>query len=64
MRYLSFIITGILIPLIISPLMLDLWIKYGTGNANYLFFQGICIWIFCALGINEFILTYIKYFEN
>lgn len=54
MRHLPFIATGIVVPLILSPLMFVLWVDYGTGNANYFFFQGVCLWLFAALGIAEF----------
>lgn len=54
MRHRSIIIVGILTPIVLSPLMLNLWAVYGTGNANYFFFQGVCLWLFCAFGITEF----------
>lgn len=60
MRYLSLITAGILVPLLVSPAMTQLWLQYGTGNANYCFFQGLCQWLFCAFGINEFLLSYFK----
>lgn len=46
---------GLLIPLVLSPLMFDLWVRIGTGNANYLFFQGFIMWIFFGLGLIEYI---------
>ena len=60
MRHLPFIVTGIAVPLVLSPLMFVLWVDYGTGNANYFFFQGVCLWLFAALGIAEFINTLLK----
>jgi hypothetical protein len=54
-RNFNLIVMGICVPLALSPLMLELWVATGVGNANYFFFQGICLWLFCALGIVEFI---------
>jgi len=54
MRNVPYIVAGIAVPLAVSPLMYSLWVNNGTGNANYFFFQGICLWLFCALGIVEF----------
>ena len=54
MRSLPLITMGITVPLVVSPVMLDVWVQRGTGNANYFFFQGLCLWLFCALGITEF----------
>lgn len=39
--------------MVVSPLMTRLWLVYGTGNANYLFFQGFALWLLCAIGIIE-----------
>lgn len=54
MRHVPLIGAGIAVPLVVSPLMFMLWVDKGTGNANYCFFQGLCLWLFCALGISEF----------
>jgi len=61
MRYVPLIAAGILVPILITPSMVQLWLLYGTGNANYCFFQGLCQWLFCAFGINEFLLSYFKH---
>mmetsp|Transcript_25074 Transcript_25074/g.41777 ORF Transcript_25074/g.41777 Transcript_25074/m.41777 type:complete len:102 (-) Transcript_25074:652-957(-) len=58
MAHLPWICTGILMPLCVSPIMLFIWIQYGTGNANYAFFQGLCLWLFSAVGISEFCASY------
>lgn len=39
MKYLPWYGVGFLLPSLLSPLMLYLWITTGSGNANYLFFQ-------------------------
>ena len=39
MNYLPWYGVGLLLPSVLCPLMLYLWIVTGTGNANYLFFQ-------------------------
>ena len=54
MRYLPWIALGVLVPVVLSPLMLSLWTVVGSGNANFLFFQGLCMWGFVALGLVEF----------
>ena len=60
MRNVPYIVAGIAVPLAVSPLMCSLWVDRGTGNANYFFFQGICLWLFCALGIVEFAGSFIR----
>jgi hypothetical protein len=54
MRHQWLITAGICIPLLASPVTFSLWAQYGTGNANYFFFQGVCLWLFAALGVTEF----------
>jgi hypothetical protein len=60
MRHLPLIAAGILLPAVASPVMQMLWADYGAGNANYVFFQGVCLWLFCALGITEFTSAFLK----
>lgn len=55
MRSLPWIVCGITASLILSPLMFHLWLSLGTGNANFVFFQGLIMWLFAGLGIIEFI---------
>lgn len=54
MRLLPLITLGIAVPMVVSECMLGLWTRTGTGNANYLFFQGLVMWVFLALAIIEF----------
>ena len=54
MRFVPFISLGIISSMVISPLMMYLWMAIGSGNANFLFFQGFALWIFFALAIIEF----------
>lgn len=60
MRHLPVIAAGIVVPMVASPAMLTLWADFGTGNANYFFFQCVCMWLFCALGITEFTAAFLK----
>lgn len=60
MRHVPLICAGIVVPIVVSPLMASLWVDYGTGNANYCFFQGLCLWLFCAFGIAEFTNAFLK----
>ena len=60
MRYLPIITMGIILPVVISPIMFDLWVKKGSGNANFLFFQGLALWVFLALFVIEFVNTVIR----
>ena len=57
MRYLPWITLGFILPMAVSPTMWELWILRGTGNANYLFFQGMCMWLFSALALTEFVVA-------
>lgn len=52
----------ILIPISIvsSPVMLYTWAYTGTGNANYLFFQGLVLQLGYGLFIVDFIGAYEK----
>ena len=58
MRNLPLIVMGIAVPALVSPVMFSLWTIRGTGNANYFFFQGLCLWLFSAFFIVEFIIAY------
>jgi len=55
MRNLSLVLLGLLAAATLSPLMLQLWLSRGTGNANFPFFQGLALWIFASLGLVEFV---------
>ena len=57
MRLKSLILSGLVIPAMLSPWMAQLWLIHGSGNANFLFFQGLLMWLFAALGIIEFIIA-------
>mmetsp|Transcript_8410 Transcript_8410/g.11759 ORF Transcript_8410/g.11759 Transcript_8410/m.11759 type:complete len:93 (-) Transcript_8410:27-305(-) len=55
MQRLPLIFAGILLPAVLSPMMVDLWIIKGTGNANFLYFQGLCMYVFITIGLIEFL---------
>lgn len=55
MKSMSWISLGILLPLTLFPIMIYLWLGLGTGNANYVFFQGLAFYSFYGLAIIEFI---------
>ena len=38
MKYLPIMTLGLLIPMIVTPIILFMWVNIGTANANYLFF--------------------------
>ena len=57
MRRLPEILLGVLTAATLSPLTMQLWLSRGTGNANFLFFQGLFLWIFSSLGLVEFVKT-------
>lgn len=57
MKFLPWVAVGMIMPGVVSPILLHLWREMGTGNANFLFFQGLAMWFFGALGILEFIST-------
>jgi len=54
MRFLPLITLGVAVPMAVSGTMLHLWTTVGTGNANFLFFQGLVMWVFLATGTIEF----------
>jgi hypothetical protein len=41
-------------PILITPLLLHLWIDVGSGNANYIFFQGFGMSLAVAMFISGF----------
>ena len=55
MKYKTVILLSIVCPLIVSPTLLRMWVSTGTGNANFLFFQGLAMSIACCLGIAGFL---------
>jgi len=55
MRRLPLVLLGVLTAAALSPLTLQLWLSRGTGNANYLFFQGLALWVFASVGLVEFV---------
>ena len=61
-RGLSFVLAGVLLTLMVSPIMYELWVLRGTGNANYLFFPQYALWICLAWFISEYILAHQKYY--
>jgi hypothetical protein len=54
MKHKPMIIAGTVVPLSVSPLMLHLWVVAGTANANFLFFPGLCCWMYYAVAVVEF----------
>lgn len=63
MRYKAIIAIGLIITCVLSPLMHFMWVQTGNGNANFLFFQGLALWIVAALGIIEFVRASLRYNE-
>lgn len=61
MGKMQWIFPGILIPLALSQVMLYQWVELGSGNANFLFFQGMILSVFSGLGILEFVVAALKY---
>lgn len=49
LRARGIIVAGMIVPLVLYPWWIYLWISMGTGNPNYLFFNGLLLWIFLAL---------------
>lgn len=45
---------GISLPLALSPVLLSLWVKLGSANANFLFFNGVFLWVFLSVVVIEF----------
>jgi hypothetical protein len=61
MRHLPFILAGILLPTLVTPLLLDLWTHKGTANANFVFFSLLVMWLFYVLGLIEFLTAHLKH---
>ena len=60
MRYLPYIRIGVVFSVVISFIMAHLWIVLGTGNGNFLFFQGICFNVFTGLFAMEMLNTILR----
>ena len=54
MKHWPLILLGVTVSMTVSPLLLHLWIGLGAGNANYLFFNGLLLWVCLAGGVLEF----------
>ena len=54
MKHWPLILLGVTVSMAVSPLLLHLWIGLGAGNANYLFFNGLLLWVCLAGGVLEF----------
>lgn len=54
LRHLPVVMTGLAAGAWLSPTVLDLWVRRGSGNANFLFFQGLGMWLCAALGLSDF----------
>lgn len=48
-------------PVLLAPMLMHLWIDRGTGNANYLFFQGFAMCLAIAMFISGFANATLKY---
>ena len=55
MRYLPPVVGGMVVVWCVQPVTYDLWMRLGTGNANFLFFQGLALWVLAALGLIDFL---------
>jgi len=56
MRFVAIILFATLASAVVSPLMLSLWVTYGSGNANFLFFQGLTM----SLCLSAFIIEFLR----
>ncbi len=54
-KYLPVILLCLFVSICLSPMMLNQWTNIGTGNANFLFFQGVVVLVAMALGVVEFL---------
>ena len=52
-KFHAWIAMGISVPCVSGPVAGYLWLDLGTGNANYLFFQGLCLYFFLSVGLIE-----------
>jgi ABC-type amino acid transport system permease subunit len=59
-KNLPILILTLITTYVVSYVMKYLWLDLKTGNANFLFFQGLCMWV--AYGL--FIIEYIKAMIN
>jgi hypothetical protein len=60
MNYISILSLVLLFTSILSPVTLSLWVIYGTGNSNFLFFQGLVMWIFISIFTVDYFKSIIK----
>lgn len=57
---LPWVVLGLAVSVATSPALLHLWIGLGTGNANFLFFQGLAMWLSLGLFIVSFLSSHAK----
>jgi hypothetical protein len=58
---LPWIVLAFTVPMVMTPVMKYLWLQMGVGNANFLFFQGLVMWVAYALFMLEYISSFIKF---
>lgn len=59
MANLPWIVIGVLVSTVLVPLYSHLWVEKGTVNANFVFFQCYCLWVFVGLGFVEFVKSFL-----
>jgi hypothetical protein len=59
-QYLFFFLFGFAFPTALTPFMYDLWVRLGSGNANFMFFAGLGSWVFLSIFISEYVKTHEK----
>ena len=55
---------GISLPLALSPVLLSLWVKLGSANANFLFFNGVFLWVILAVMVIEFTAVSLNFYGS
>jgi hypothetical protein len=55
MRYPLWALSLFVISLLVQPILVDIWVRTGSGNANYVFFVGFFSWAMLGLFIVELI---------
>ncbi|CAM9093938.1 unnamed protein product [Chrysoparadoxa australica] len=59
-KIMSFVVVAIWIPTLVMPVVLEQWLVAGTGNANFVYFQGLGFNVFVSLALVQFMAGAVK----
>ena len=53
-KHIALLAVVICVSVLLSVATATVWVDVGQANANFLFFEGLCLWVMLAVGLIEF----------